>query len=251
MRLQGKIAIITGAASGIGFATALRFAGEAATVVLSDIVDVSQRTNALVENGYKATFVSVDVSKEKEVMRLVETTVREYGRLDILVNNAGIELAKKVTETAEEDWDRLMNVNLKGVFFCSKAAIMAMQQTGGGVIVNVGSELGLVGAPDLAAYCASKGGVVQLTRAMAIDHAADGIRINCVCPGPIETPLLERIIASAADPLMERQRSIEKTLMKRLGRPDEVASAILFLASEEASYMTGSVMIVDGGVIAE
>src|ERR1041384_1704683 len=251
MRLQGKIAIITGAASGIGFATALRFAGEAATVVLSDIVDVSQRTNALVENGYKATFVSVDVSKEKEVMRLVETTVREYGRLDILVNNAGIELAKKVTETAEEDWDRLMNVNLKGVFFCSKAAIMAMQQTGGGVIVNVGSELGLVGAPDLAAYCASKGGFVQLTRAMAIDHAADGIRINCVCPGPIETPLLQRIIASAADPLMERQRSIEKTLMKRLGRPDEVASAILFLASEEASYMTGSVMIVDGGVIAE
>ena len=250
MRLRDKVAIITGAASGIGSATARRFVAEAATVVLSDVV-VSHPAKALIERGYNTTFMQVDVSSEEEVNRLVDMTVSKYGRLDILINNAGIELAKKATETSEEEWDRLMNVNLKGAFLCSKAAIMAMRQRGSGVIVNVGSELGLVGAPDLAAYCASKGGVVQLTRAMAIDHAADGIRINCICPGPIETPLLERIIASAADPLKERQRSIEKTLLKRFGRPEEVANVILFLASEEASYMTGSIVVVDGGVLAE
>ena len=128
---------------------------------------------------------------------------------------------------------------------------MAMRETGGGVIVNVGSELGLVGAPDLAAYCASKGGVIQLTRAMAMDHAADGIRINCVCPGPMRRRCLRELLRAPQTLFVERQRSIEKTLMKRFGRPEEVANAILFLASEEASYMTGSVMLVDGGVIAE
>jgi NAD(P)-dependent dehydrogenase (short-subunit alcohol dehydrogenase family) len=123
-----------------------------------------------------------------------------------------------------------MSVNLKGVFLCSKAAVMAMRQSGG-AIVNVASELGIVGAPDIAAYCASKGGVIQLTKAMAIDHAVDNIRINCVCPGPVETPLLERLFASAAEPEKERRRNIEKTLMKRLGRPEEIANVILFLAS--------------------
>ena len=251
MRLEGKVAIITGAASGIGYATASRFAAEAARVVLSDIADASRQTGALVKSGYDATFLKADVSDARNVNELIEMTVAKYGRLDILINNAGVELTRKASETDEADWDRLMSVNLKGVFLCSKAAIAAMRQIGGGAIVNVSSELGLVGAPDLAAYCASKGGVVQLTRAMAIDHAADGIRINCVCPGPVGTPLLERIIASAADPAKERQRSIEKTLMKRLGRPEEIANVILFLASEEASYMTGSVVVVDGGVTAE
>lgn len=251
MRINDKVAIITGAGSGIGYATARAFAAEAARVILADITDAGQQAMAIADNGCEVSFIKVDVSNEKEVDSLFEMTVAKYGRVDILVNNAGVELAKKVTETGASEWDRLININLKGVFLCSRAAIIMMRETGGGVIVNVASELGLVGAPDIAAYCASKGGVVQLTRAMAIDHAIDGIRINCVCPGPVETPLLERIIASAPNPEKERRRNIEKTLMKRLGRPEEIANVILFLASPEASYMTGSVVVVDGGLTAE
>jgi NAD(P)-dependent dehydrogenase (short-subunit alcohol dehydrogenase family) len=170
--------------------------------------------------------------------------------MDILVNNAGVELPKRITETTEAEWDRLMDVNLKGVFLCSRAAIPAMQQQGGGVIVNVGSELGVVGGSEIAAYCATKGGVVQLTKAMAVDHAADGIRVNCVCPGPVATPLLEATIQGPTDPEKERLSVLDKTLMKRFGQPTEIASAILFLASDESSYMTGSILVVDGSVTA-
>ena len=193
----------------------------------------------------------MDVSSEAQVKILMERTLAAYGRLDVLVNNAGIELAKKVTDTSEAEWDRLMNVNLKGVFLCSKAAIAVMQRGGGGVIVNVASELGLVGGSEIAAYCASKGGVVQLTKAMAIDHAADRIRVNCVCPGPVSTPLLEAIVEASSNPEEERRRIEEKTPLKRLGQPDEIANVILFLASDESSYMTGSVVLVDGGWTAQ
>ncbi|HEM60709.1 MAG TPA: SDR family oxidoreductase, partial [Chloroflexi bacterium] len=150
-----------------------------------------------------------------------------------------------------EEWDRLMAVNLKGVLLCSRAAIPIMRSQGQGVIVNVASELGLVGGSEIAAYCASKGGVVQLTKAMAVDHAPDGIRVNCVCPGPVDTPLLASIIQSSADPSAERRSIVEKTLLRRLGHPEEIASAILFLASHESSYMTGSAVLVDGGVTAQ
>ena len=247
MRLSGKVAVITGAKSGIGLATAFRFAAEGAKVVVADVRDAQQEVREMTERGTEALFVQVDVSSEPQVKALVEKTVAAYGRLDVLVNNAGIELAKKITDTTEAEWDRLMNVNLKGVFLCSKAAIPAMQRNGGGVIVNVASELGLVGGSEIAAYCASKGGVVQLTKAMAIDHAGDGIRVNCVAPGPISTPLLEAIIDTSSDPEEERRCIVEKTLMKRLGQPEEVANVILLLASDESSYMTGSVVAVDGG----
>ena len=143
-----------------------------------------------------------------------------------------------------------MEVNLKGVFLCSRASIPAMRRQGGGVIVNVASELGLVGGSEIAAYCATKGGVVQLTKAMAVDHASEGIRVNCVCPGPVDTPLLEATIQGSSDPEEERRRIVEKTLIKRFGRPEEIANVILFLASSESSYMTGSVVAVDGGVTA-
>jgi NAD(P)-dependent dehydrogenase (short-subunit alcohol dehydrogenase family) len=144
-----------------------------------------------------------------------------------------------------------MSVNLKGVFLCSRAAIPAMRRCGGGVIVNVASELGIVGSSEIAAYCASKGGVVQLTKAMAVDHAVENIRVNCVCPGPIATRLLERIIAAAPDPEAEERSIVSKTLLKRVGRPEEVARVILFLASDDASYMTGSIVAVDGGRTAQ
>jgi NAD(P)-dependent dehydrogenase (short-subunit alcohol dehydrogenase family) len=163
------------------------------------------------------------------------------------VNNAGIELAKRIPETSIEEWDHLMDVNLKGVFLCSKAAIPIMKRQGVGVIINVASELGLVGGSEVAAYCASKGGVVQLTKAMAIDHASDHIRVNCVCPGPVETPLLTRILAASQDPKEEKAHILESIPLKRIAKPEEIAGVILFLASEESSFMTGAVVAVDGG----
>ena len=251
MRLKNKVAVITGAKSGIGLATARRFSKEGAKVVIADVEDAQQEVESIAVNGRDATFVRVDVSNEADACELMRQSVGKYGRIDVLVNNAGIELARKATDTTEEEWDRLMGVNLKGVFLCSKAVVACMRRTGGGVIVNVASELGLVGGAEIAAYCASKGGVIQLTKAMAIDHAADKIRINCVCPGPINTPLLDRIIESSADPEKERQIIVEKTLMNRLGEPEEIANLILFLASEESSYMTGSVVVADGGLTAQ
>jgi len=251
MVLKDKVAIITGARSGIGFATALRFSAEGARVVVADVRAAHEEVREIAKRGGEALFVQADVSSEPQVNALIEKAVATYGCLDVLVNNAGIELAKKVTDTSEAEWDRLMNVNLKGVFLCSKAAIPVMQRSGGGVIVNVASELGLVGGSEIAAYCASKGGVVQLTKAMAIDHAGDQIRVNCVCPGPVSTPLLEAIIDASPDPEEERRRIVEKTLLKRLGQPEEIANVISFLASDESSYMTGAVMLVDGGWTAQ
>jgi NAD(P)-dependent dehydrogenase (short-subunit alcohol dehydrogenase family) len=251
MRLKDKVAIITGANSGIGFATALRLSEEGAAIVAADVQESRQHIEAIAATGREATFVLTNVSVESEAQALIYEAVKKYGHVDVLVNNAGIELAKKVTDTSEQEWDRLMSVNLKGVFLCSKAAVIAMRQTGGGAIVNVASELGLVGGKEIAAYCASKGGVIQLTKAMAIDHASDNIRINCVCPGPINTPLLDRIIGNSADPKKERQATVERTLMNRLGEPEEIANVILFLASDESSYMTGSLLVADGGLTAQ
>ena len=248
MSLPGKVAVITGAKSGIGLATARLFAAEGSSVVLADIKDASAEAAAA---GVRCAAISVDVADAGSVQQLVEETVKRFGRLDVFVNNAGVDLAKRVTETDEAEWDRLMSVNLKGVFLCSKAAVLAMRRCGGGVIVNVASELAIVGGSEIAAYCASKGGVVQLTKAMAVDHAVENIRVNCVCPGPVATPLLESIIAAAPDPQAEERGIVSKTLLKRLGRPEEVARVILFVASDEASYMTGSIVVVDGGWTAQ
>ncbi len=244
MRLAGKVAVITGAKSGIGLATARLFAAEGAAVVLADIKDASEEA---AETRGRCAAILVDVANGRSVEQLVDRTLKEFGRLDLLVNNAGVGLAKRITETDEAGWDRLMSVNLRGVFLCSKAAVLVMRENGGGVIVNVASELGIVGGSKIAAYCASKGGVVQLTKAMAVDHAGENIRVNCVCPGPVDTLLLQNIIAAASDPAAEELSIVSKTLLRRLARPSEIASAILFLASDESSYMTGSIVAVDGG----
>jgi NAD(P)-dependent dehydrogenase (short-subunit alcohol dehydrogenase family) len=250
MRMKDRVSVITGAGSGIGLATAHRFAREGAAVVLADWRDATAQARELATTGVEARFVQTDVGNASQVENLIQETLSTFGRLDVLVNNAGIELPKRIIDTSEAEWDRLMEVNLKGVFLCSRASIPAMSRQGGGVIVNVASELGLVGGSDIAAYCATKGGVVQLTKAMAVDHASDGIRVNCVCPGPVETPLLEATIQSSFDPEQQRRNIVEKTLIKRVGRPEEIANVILFLASGESSYMTGSVVVVDGGVTA-
>ncbi len=250
MRMKDRVSVITGAGSGIGLATAHRFAREGAAVVLADWRDATAQASELATTGAEARFVQTDVGDASQVENLIQETLSTFGRLDVLVNNAGIELPKKIIDTSEAEWDRLMEVNLKGVFLCSRAAIPAMSRQGGGVIVNVASELGLVGGSEIAGYCATKGGVVQLTKAMAVDHASDGIRVNCVCPGPVDTPLLEATIQSSSDPERQRRHIVEKTLIKRVGRPEEIANVILFLASAESSYMTGSVVVVDGGVTA-
>ena len=251
MRFAGKTAIVTGAGSGIGLATTRRLATEGATVIMADVRDADDEAADIIKSGNTARFVLADVGQESQVRALVDEVVSSHGRVDILVNNAGIAFARTVPDTTLEEWDRLMNVNLKGVFLCSRAVIPIMQQQGGGVIVNVSSEQGLVGASENAAYTATKGGVIQLTKSMAIDHGQDGIRVNCVCPGPVKTPLFDGFVESVEDPEAELRSFVEATILKRLGRPEEIASVIAFLASEESSYMTGSVVVADGGLTAQ
>ena len=251
MRFTGKTAIVTGARSGIGLATARRLATDGATVIMADVKDAGDEAARIVESGNSARFVRTDVSQESQVRALADEVVTSNGRVDILVNNAGIVFARTVPDTTLDEWDRLMNVNLKGVFLCSRAVIPIMQRQGCGVIVNVSSEQGLVGASENAAYTATKGGIIQLTKSMAIDHGQDGIRINCVCPGPVKTPLFDGFIESVDDPEAEFRSAVDATILKRLGRPEEIASVIAFLASDESSYMTGSIVVVDGGLTAQ
>ncbi|MFC7305200.1 SDR family NAD(P)-dependent oxidoreductase [Streptomyces monticola] len=242
MQLAGRTAIVTGAARGLGLAIAQRFAQEGATVVMADVIDATEEAEKL-----GGRYIRTDVSDEAQVAALVAETVDAYGRLDILVNNAGIEFAATVLDTTVDQWDRLMSVNMRGVFLGTKHAVPAMTDGGGGVIVNVASELGLVGDAGVAAYCASKGGVIQLTKATAIDHAKAGIRVNALCPGPVATDLLEEVFRASGDPEGMRRKFEELTLLGRLGRPDEVAASAVFLASDQSSNMTGANLVLDGG----
>lgn len=252
MRLKDKVAIVTGAASGMGKATVLLFGREGAKVVVSDrngpgaLAVAGEIANA----GGVALAKACDVSRSAEVAALMAAALGQFGRIDILVNNAGYGIYATVEETDEEAWDALMDVNLKGTFLCSKAVIPIMRAQGGGAIVNMASVTSMVGISRRAAYCASKGGVASLTRAMAIDHAADKIRVNAVGPGTIDTPFFDEIYAQQKDPAAYRRELSERQLMGRLGTAEEIATAILYLASDEASFCTGSLMMVDGGMTA-
>lgn len=247
MRLEDKIAIITGAGSGIGLATLRRFVEEGATVVAADREDPDVWAASLSRLGDIVLPQRTDVSRADDVAVMVRTAMDAFGRIDLLINNAGIALSGDVTETSEADWETLMGVNLRGVFLCSRTVIPEMRRSGGGVIVNVASQLGLVAVPKLAAYCTSKGAVVQLTRVMAIDHAEEGIRVNAVCPGPTETPMVAGVLAASEDAEGFKRALEDGAAMRRLGRPEEIADTIVFLASDESSYMTGSIVVVDGG----
>ena len=247
MRLTNKVAVITGAKGGIGLATAGRFAAEGAGVVLTDVLDASTEARMLVESGSSACYIHADVSDEADVVALFAEVEALFGRLDVLVNNATFAFAGNVLDGGGDSWDELMSVNLRGALLCAKAAIPAMERSGGGAIVNMSSELALVGAPGPAAYSTSKAALVQLTRVLAADHAKAGIRVNALCPGPISTRLLDDVVSSSADPAGLRKSFEERTLLGRLGRPEEVASACAYLASDDSSFMTGATLVLDGG----
>ena len=247
MNFTGKTALITGAASGMGAATAREFRAAGGQVV---IVDRNEQLAAQVAGEIDAGLPVVgDVSDPAFCAHAVETALQRHGRLDVLVNAAGIIVRADALATSDEQWQRVMNVNVNGVFYMSRAAIGPMKQQGHGVIVNFGSIWGSVGAAGVVAYCASKGAVHQITRAMALDHARDGIRINAVCPGEVNTPMLasERSQPVTAE-LM--QRIAESVPAGRLAEPVEIARVVLFLASDAASYMTGALVNVDAGYTA-
>lgn len=253
MRLKDKVALITGGTSGIGEATAVLFAKEGAKVAITG--RNNERGKAVVEkikkNGGDAIFLRADVSISADCQRAVDQTLQAYQRLDILFNNAGVFYPQTALECSEEQWDEQIDVNLKGVFLMSKFALPTMIAQKQGVIVNNSSGWGIVGGDHAVAYCASKGGVVLMTKAMAVDHGRQGIRVNCVCPGDVETPMLP------ADAKM-RGQAWEKYLagcserpLGRIGTPDEIAKAVLFLASDDSSFMTGAALVIDGGGTAD
>lgn len=243
-RLEGKVAIVTGGGGGIGSAVVDRFLREGASVLAADLVAPEAAHDRL-------AFAKTDVSREDEVRAMVAAALERFGRLDVLVNCAAIEIEKTIEETSEEDWDRCIGINLKGTFFCCKHALPALRAAGGGSIVNFGSYDGFVADPELAAYCASKGGVHALTRAIAVDHGPEGIRCNAVCPGYVDTPMLQSFFGSSGDieSLKGAVRGIHP--LRRYGTPEDAANLVLWLASDEAGYASGQLWILDGGLTAQ
>ncbi len=251
MDFTDKVVLVTGAGAGIGQTTAVLFAKAGAKVVVNTLnVERGAKTLDLVKKAGsgQAIFLQGDVSSMADAKRLVDDTVKAFGRLDILVNNAGIVLPGRVDNTSEEDFDRTMAVNVKGLFMLSQQAVRQMLRQGGGVIVNNGSSAALKGVKDRAVYSASKGAVVSLTRAMAADHMKDNIRVNCVCPGTTLTPSLEARINAFPDPAAAKKDFVARQPMGRLGVPEEIANAILFAAWDGNGFMNGAIVSVDGGM---
>lgn len=251
-RLANKVAFITGAGTGIGRACAELFARQGARVALSgrrrEPLDATAA--AITAAGGEALAVPCDVSQAKEVEQAIAATVARFGSLDIVVNNAGALHVATAADTSEVDWDRLMAINLKGPFLVSRAAVQQMRGNGGGSIVNIGSVLGLIAMPKRAAYAASKGGLVLLTKAMAIDHAAESIRVNCICPAIVETELVAGLFAGQPDPHAARRAREQTIPLGRFGQPNDVAQLAVFLASDESAWITGAAIPVDGGLTA-
>jgi len=252
-RLTGKIAAVTGGASGIGEATVRRFVAEGAKVAFADRdVDRGKRVAAeIAASGGQALFVEAHMEREAEAAAFVQQAADRFGRLDVLVNNAGIRMYQTVVEASAESWDEILGVNLKGYVFCAKAAIPVIRQGGGGSIVNVASVRSVTTAGKTTQYDTTKAAVAGLTRGMAMDHAPDQIRVNAVCPGPIFTPYHERRTLALGRTFEQyREDAAKTTMLKRPGTPEEVAACILFLASDDASFVTGTLLFVDGGATA-
>ncbi|MHA1925484.1 MAG: SDR family NAD(P)-dependent oxidoreductase [Candidatus Thorarchaeota archaeon] len=246
-RLENKIVVITGVSAGIGRASALLFAEEGATVIGADIDEIqgSEVEAAIQEAGGTGYFVKADVSNQEDVANLF-AKAKELGGVDVLFNNAGVEVVKSLQDTTEEEWDRSVSVNLKSVYLCIKYALPQMEKKRKGVIISNSSAAGLVGSFS-PSYSAAKGGIISLTKALAVDLGPSSIRVNCICPGAIETPMLERVIKMQGDPKEVRERRLKNYPVGRFGTSEEVAYTALFLASDESSFITGAVLPVDGG----
>ena len=251
-RLRGKRAIVTGAGSGIGRAIALRFAEEGARVVISDVDGEAAASVASEAGGANSEILvrKTDVTDSSEVEALVGTALEEWSGLDVMVNNAGVGIAATTPETSEEDWNTVLDVCLKGTFFGMKYAIPAISDSGGGSVINMSSIAALVGLNDRAAYSAAKGGILSLTRAAAIDHIEEGVRVNCIAPGTVDTPWVARITAGYDDPQEAREKMKARQPHGRLVTPEEIAAMAAYLASEEAGSVVGACMVVDGGMTA-
>lgn len=252
MRLQGQAAIITGAAMGIGRASALRFAREGARLMLADIAEEEGRATAeeIRRDGGEAEFMRVDVAKREENERLIDACVERYGCLDILFCNAGVALPKELTESSDAEIDLLIDVNFKALMYASRYAVPIMLEQGRGTILFNASKTGLVAQEDSPVYCATKGAAIQLARALALDYAARGIRVNAVCPGIVDTPMLRDVARNAPDPDGMWREMCAAQPMGRLATPEEIADAALWLVSDEARFVTGVAFPVDGGFTA-
>jgi NAD(P)-dependent dehydrogenase (short-subunit alcohol dehydrogenase family) len=253
MRVANKVALITGGTSGIGEASAFLFAKEGAKIAIAGRNERRGHsvTEQILKEGGSAIFIRTDVRKSEECRRAVDETVHAFGRLDILFNNAGIFYPHTALDCTEEEWDLQLDINLKGTFLMSKAALPGMIQQGSGVIINNSSGWGIVGGDAAVAYCASKGGVVLLTKAMAIDHGRQGIRVNCICPGDVDTPMLPEDARMRGLRWEDYLAGCSNRPLGRIGTANEVAKAALFLASDDSSFMTGASLVVDGGGTAD
>jgi NAD(P)-dependent dehydrogenase (short-subunit alcohol dehydrogenase family) len=253
LAMSGRTAIVTGGGSGIGRATALCLGREGAEVAILDIDEEWGRETArmLRQMGVKSIFIRTDVSNESSAKQAIEATIREFGKLDTLINNAGVALVASITETTSEQWDRIIDTNLKGAFLMTKHAVPHLISAGGGAIINTASDAGIVGFANLGAYCASKGGLIQLTRALALEFGDRNIRVNAVAPtSTLGTRMVDAMLDSAPDPQRIVKALSDAHPLKRLGNASEVAELIVFLASERAGYITGAVFPIDGGITA-
>jgi NAD(P)-dependent dehydrogenase (short-subunit alcohol dehydrogenase family) len=251
-RLAGKVALITGGGTGIGRAIALAFAREGASVALAGrrLEKLKEVATEVEKQGGRGIMIECDVTRAKDAARAVRETIKKFGSLNVLVNNAGTLHVSTVEGISEEEWDRVMTVNVKGPFLLSRAVLPEFRKAGGGAIVNIGSVLGLVAMKDRAAYCASKGGVTMLTKAMAVDHAHENIRVNCICPSVVETDLVKGVFNETEEGQAKLKARLATIPLGRLGRPEDVADMAIFLASEESSWLTGAAIPLDGGVTA-
>jgi NAD(P)-dependent dehydrogenase (short-subunit alcohol dehydrogenase family) len=252
LSLEGKVAVVTGAASGIGRGISTRLAEMGAFVAVLDIDDAKGR-DAVAEieaDGGAAIFLKCDVRSAADCRRAVETVVERSSRIDILCNCAGIAIRKDIVELTEDEWDLALDVTLKGIYLLSREVVPHMVRNGGGSIVNIGSGWSVKGGPRAASYCAAKGGALNLTRAMAIDHGKNNIRVNCVCPGDVDTPMLRSECAQLGDDVQAFMREAANRPLARIGTPDDVANAVLFLVSPMSNWITGAALVVDGGGLA-